>query len=279
MSPTFDQPKGSFTLNEQGGKASAEIKASFRIADLNALNYVLISDYEVICRIFREQKGKDPEWVGDALPKQLIAKNKQTYSFTFEDADYKAGCYYTVRPFVRYKKTGDVVGDENSDVICKLVGDDSEYPILTFQKFYQISFEKDAGDYEHYGVRLRVLMNNLEKQANWQEWGVELEVKGYFRESYDGHKKGDWRETLLERTKFPVKKQVQKNNILLSYNMKTPGDEDIEVTALVYYIDKEGKEHFVHMRDVNKENLRLTSDMDDWETDTSYGNEQAISIK
>ena len=279
MSPTFDQPKGSFTLNEQGGKASAEIKASFRIADLNALNYVLISDYEVICRIFREQKGKDPEWVGDALPKQLIAKNKQTYSFTFEDADYKAGCYYTVRPFVRYKKTGDVVGDENSDVICKLVGDDSEYPILTFQKFYQISFEKDAGDYEHYGVRLRVLMNNLEKQANWQEWGVELEVKGYFRESYDGHKKGDWRETLLERTKFPVKKQVQKNNILLSYNMKTPGDEDIEVTALVYYIDKEGKEHFVHMRDVNKETLRLTSDMDDWETDTSYGNEQAISIK
>ena len=79
---------------------------------------------------------------------------------------------------MRYKKTGDVVGDENSDVICKLVGDDSEYPILTFQKFYQISFEKDAGDYEHYGVRLRVLMNNLEKQANWQEWGVELEVKG-----------------------------------------------------------------------------------------------------
>ena len=279
MQATFDQPKGSFTLNEYDGKASAEVKASFRIADLNALKYVNVDDYEVIGRLFREVDGKDSEWVGDTQPKPLSAKEKQSYSFTIEDADYKAGCHYVVRPFVRHKKTKDIIGDENSDVICKLVGDDSEYPILTFQKFYQISFEKDAGDYEHYGVRLRVLMNNLEKQANWKEWGVELEVKGYFRESYDGHKKGDWRETLLERTRFPVKKQVQKNNILLSYNMKTPGDEDIEVTALVYYIDKEGKEHFVHMRDVNKETLRLTSDMDDWETDTSYGNEQAISIK
>lgn len=279
MSPTFDQPKGSFTLNEVGGDPSAMVKASFRIADLNALSYVNLADYEVTARLFREEKGKESEWVGDALPQALSSKRKTSYTFNIEDADYKAGCYYTVRPFVRYKKTGDVVGDENSDVICKLEGEDSEYPILTFQKFYQISFEKDAGDYEHYGVRLRVLMNNLEKQANWKEWGVELEVKGYFRESYDGHKKGDWRETLLERKKFPVKKQVQKNNILLSYNMKTPGDEDIEVTALVYYIDKEGKEHFVHMRDVNKETLRLTSDMDDWETDTSYGNEQAISIK
>ena len=122
-------------------------------------------------------------------------------------------------------------------------------------------------------------MNNLEKQANWQEWGVELEVKGYFRESYDGHKKGDWRETLLERTRFPVRKQITKNNILLTYKLETPGDEDIEVEALVYYIDKNGDIHYVHMRDVNKENLRLTSDMDDWETDTNHGNEQAISIK
>ncbi|MBQ7989047.1 MAG: hypothetical protein IJ253_11175 [Bacteroidaceae bacterium] len=279
IAPTFDQPKGSFTLNEQAGEASAVVKATFRIADLNALDYVSTSNYEVIGRFFREEAGKESEWVGDALPQTLTSKIKQAYNFTIEDADYKAGCYYIARPFIRYKPTKDLIGDENSDVICKLVGEDSEYPILTFQKFYQIGFEKTEDDYENYAVRMRILMNNLEKQANWQEWGVELEVKGYFRESYDGHKKGDWRETLLERTRFPVRKQITKNNILLTYKLETPGDEDIEVEALVYYIDKNGDIHYVHMRDVNKENLRLTSDMDDWETDTNHGNEQAISIK
>ena len=279
MSPTFDQPKGSFTLNEVGGDPSAVVKASFRIADLNALKYVNLADYEVTARLFREEKGKESEMVGDALPQALSSNYKTSYTFNIEDADYKAGCYYTVRPFVRYKKTGDIVGDENSDVICKLEGDDSEYPVLSFQKFYQISFEKTEDDYENYGVRLRVLMNNLEKQVNWKEWGVELEVKGYYRESYGGYKKGDYRETLLERKRFPVRRLVTKKNILLSYKMETPGDEDIEVTALVYYIDKKDEIHFIHMLDVNKEILRLTDDMDDWETDTSHGNEQNISIK
>ena len=279
MSPTFDQPKGSFTLNEQGGDPSAEVKASFRIADLNALNYVSITDYEVIGRLFREVDGKDSEWVGDTQPQVLSPREKQTYSFTIEDADYKAGCHYVVRPFVRYKKTGDVIGDEQSDVICRLKGDDSEYPLLSFQKFYQIGFEKTEDDFENYAVRMRILMNNLEKQANWKEWGVELKVDGYFRESYDGHKIGDWRETLLERTRFPVKKQVTKNNVLLTYKLETPGDEDIEIEAIVYYIDKNGDIHYVHMLDVNKENLRLTNDIDEWELDTSYGNEQNINLK
>ena len=116
-------------------------------------------------------------------------------------------------------------------------------------------------------------MSELQKQSNWKEWGVEMEVNGYFRED------GTFRENLMKRKRFPVKQLITKNNIVLTYAMETPGDEDVEVDAQLYYIDANDDIHYIHMRNTNDEVLRLTNNSEDWGVDQASKNDQQISLK
>ncbi|MCR4922024.1 MAG: hypothetical protein K5945_10050 [Bacteroidaceae bacterium] len=279
--PKMDSPSGSFTL-EGGGSlsnAQAEIKARFRVADLNMLQYSGTKGYKITGAFFREMDGKDSEWVGMPYSAQnLRGENGKYYEFSIIDADYKPGCYYSFRPYLDDKE-GNRFVTETNDVICKMKGENAEYPTLVFSRFYQHNFSKDKDGYEKFTVKMRVMMLNIERQTNWKEWGVELSVKGYFRDDDYDHKKGDLRETLLEKKKFPVKQQITKSDILLTYNMETPGDEDIEVDAMLYYTDKNGTDHYIHMSNPNNEILRITDNMDDWESDYESSSDQKINIK
>lgn len=272
--PKFVPKAGSFALNRyDGSHTSAIVKARIQVTDWNLLKRTGAKYYTLSGGIFRHwgPGSEDLDYVGEA-PAQSVSLTKKEYEFTVEDSQYKDGVYYSFRPYLNYTKGGNTFVTDDSDVICKLDGEDSEYPQLSFLKFIQTNYEKTKDEFEVFKVRVRVNMQNIQKQENWKEWGVELEAKGYFREN------GSFRETLLEKTKFPVSTMITKNNVVLNFTLKSPGDEDVDLTALVYYTDKDGKDHYVHMRNTNDETIRLSDNMDDWGTDVSEAGEQTVSL-
>lgn len=250
--PTLGSPVGSFKVDSNYGKPAADITASFKVTDLNLMQYSGSQDYEIGANFYEYLPGKPDKqnlvFIGQGVNKQLTTMKGQKYEFSIRDEDYKAGKRYKVVPYVKDKGINESKGyyhyDDNGFEPSLSKGCTMTNVDLFIDKYDDL-YDKDPAkdpNAEEWIVVQQVQIANLAGMVDWSEWGVEVNIKRYDRD-------GNFISDVLNKKRFSVTEVVYENNVFMVFKFRVKPREkyDFDAEFTPYYIER-GKTDPVYVK-------------------------------
>ena len=262
--PELGSPTGSVSVDSNGGKPAADVTVSFKVTDLNLMQYSGTEHYEIGANFYDVTTYAKGVFIGPGINKKLTTMQGQKYEFSIRDDDYFPGKQYKVVPYVK-----DILEEgskgyyhyEQNAIKPSYTKGSTMTNVDLFINNYSDGWNKDPSkdtNTEEWVIVQQVQITNLEKMVDWSEWGVEVSMRRYDADN-------NFINEPLHNKKFNVSEVVYENNVFLVFRLRVKPREkyNFEVEFTPYYkVSGENDPHYVKNSDLYKMELKLVRD---WE--------------